>query len=55
MWTVRIDGNRTVTCATEQAGLTSYLRAQRYLTRGHLVELWLANRKVLPAMTTQRR
>jgi hypothetical protein len=48
MWIVRIDGNPTVICKSETAGITSYQEAQHWTLSGHRVELFFSNRRVFP-------
>ena len=49
MWTVRINGNPTVTCSTAGAALTSYGTAQHWKEQGHDVALYRAGARLLPA------
>jgi hypothetical protein len=54
-WTVKINGNPTVTCRDEQSGLRSYQQAQGFTHSGHTVELFYSTRRVLPASISHRR
>lgn len=49
MWTIRIDGNPTITCRTAGAALNSYTGALHWMSKGHDVALYEAGRRILPA------
>ncbi|UTN91874.1 WhiB family transcription factor [Streptomyces phage Stuff] len=48
MWTIRIDGNPTITCRTPVAALRNYEGAKHWKTRGHDVALYRAGARVIP-------